>query len=237
MVYHFISRVLSIVAHNDRLKSFELSIPDDINWSFLPGQYVDIALSSQPDKFSGFSLTSRISTKVISITVQKTKDYNTSHEMFKLQIGSELIVRGPAGDFTLDCDDIHYIILIGGGIGVTPLISMFRTASKHPFMEQTKFFHSAKTFEELLFYTEFQQLVKNNTHLAYFTAVTQQKSWTGKNTRFSVQEIIDTLDTTLITKFHFFICGPGSMNKEFNLGLKDFGIYDNQIHIESYYEP
>lgn len=233
----FKSKILSIQQHTDRLRSFELTIPKDINWIFLPGQYIDIAFLDEPNKFSGFSLTSTPQDEIISITVQKTFDMNTTHRMFLLSPGDEIFVRGPAGDFTLDCNEIHNIILIAGGIGVTPITSMFRTASKNSMVKQILFFHSAKTINDLLFQNEFRQLSKNSAYCKYFSSLTQQTDWKGKKDRFTVQDILKEIDNRNLNNYHFFICGPGKMNSEFEQGLRKSGINTNNIHIESYYEP
>ena len=219
MVNFFNSKILLIIDHTERLRSFKLSIPDDINWSFLPGQYIDFAFFDQPNRFSGYSLASTPQDNFISISVQKTEDYNASHRMFQLQTGDTILVRGPAGDFTLDCNKIHYIVLIAGGIGVTPLVSMFRTAYLHPLVKQVLFFHSAKLTKELIFQDEFQQASNNNPHFSYFTSVTKQRTWHGKNSRFNIEDVLTNIDLTIHDKFQFFICGPSLMNSDFTSGL------------------
>lgn len=238
MVNLFTAEILSIQKHTDRLRSFEISIPKEINWDFLPGQYVDLALTDQPNKFSGFSLTSTPDQKSkFSITVQKTLEINASHKIFDLKTGDKVNIRGPAGTFILDVASEHEIVLIAGGIGVTPLISMFRTANANPLIKQAILFHSAKKSSELIFHDELKKIANFKPKLVYYEAVTQDQNWSGKRTRFTVQEIVKTIDSKRINEFHFFICGPGSMNVDFKNGLLSKGINPNNIHIESYYEP
>lgn len=237
MRHLFTTRILNIETHTENLKSFELVIPNDIAWDFLPGQYVDIAKTDEPTKFCGFSLTSVPSQKTqFSISVQQTDNPVTKY-LFQSSVGDQVIVRGPAGDFVLDYTATPRAILLGGGIGVTPLISMFRTAMNHPHQPIVLFFHSAKTESELLFHREFDETATHNPNLSYYCTVTRQKDWNGTTDRFNTDFLLSKLTQQSLSGFDFYICGPGSMNADFEKSLQAKGIAKNKIHLESYYEP
>ncbi len=233
----FKTKILTIENHTENLKSFEISIPKDVMWEFKPGQYVDIAQPDQPDNFCGFSLTSIPSQKSkFSISIKKT-DNSLTWYLFQSAIGDDVIVRGPAGDFSVDYNQTPKAILVGGGIGVTPLISMFRTALNHPQKPEVAFFHSAKYESELLFYKEFIEIVKDNSNFSYYYTVTRQTNWTGASMRFTPEFVFSKLDQQLSSECDYYICGPGTMNSEFEKKLVAKGINKNKIHLESYYEP
>ena len=233
----FETEILSIKNHSSSLKSFEIAVPKEIDWNFLPGQYVDIAKLDEPTFFSGFSLTSIPSlTTKFSISIKKTSNPLT-HYLFQCVTGDQIIVCGPSGDFTLDYNDHPKVVLLGGGIGVTPLISMFRTAISHSKKPRVYFFHSAKTESDLLFYKEFQEAAKKYSNLSYYCTVTRESNWQGHTTRFTPDFLLNNITQQSYLDYDYYICGPGLMNSEFEKNLLEKGINKNNLHLESYYEP
>ncbi len=102
-----------------------LKVPDD--FSFTAGQYVSLTIPSLADLpgtegFHDFSISSSPKeTGIIKITFRK------SQSIFKQTLvgqsaGSELVLEGPSGIFTLPKD--QPIIAVAGGIGITPFMSM-----------------------------------------------------------------------------------------------------------------
>ena len=233
----FQTEILSIEIHSSTLKTFEIAIPKNIQWNFLPGQYVDIAMLDEPSSFCGFSLTSIPGfTTNFSISIKKTTNPLTQF-LFQCVPGDQIIVRGPSGDFILDYNRHPKVVLIGGGIGVTPLISMFRTALTHSTKPIVLFFHSAKNESELLFYKEFQEATEKYPNLSYFCTVTRQSDWLGNTSRFTTEFLLNNITQQSLLEFDFYVCGPGSMNSDFEKNLLENGINKSKIHLESYYEP
>jgi len=234
----FESHIRKIKTHTSQLKSFELDIPENIEWSFLPGQYIDLALMESPNEYSGFSLTSSISqTDKISISVKLATDSGLTSKLFNMKEGDRVMIRGPGGTFCLDLENCHQVILLGGGIGITPLISMYKSSIASHDMKYVALFHSAKTTEELIHHDELKALASLNSKVHYIPVVTRDKSWVGQTSRITSQQVMNFVENNQLQDPWFYICGPGQFNSEFHQAFLVSGYDQSKVHIESYYEP
>ncbi len=62
-----------------------------------------------------------------------------------LNVGDTIEVSAPAGDFHLNTESDAPVTLISGGVGITPMMSMYETIAKTTPERQVAFFHSART--------------------------------------------------------------------------------------------
>ena len=84
----------------------------------------------------------------------------------------------PCGTFTLR-SNTRPVILIGGGIGITPMLSMLETLAYNKDSRPVKFIHCVKTAQQQAFASHVDNLIENLTH---FTAHTFYSQPTKKNT-------------------------------------------------------
>jgi ferredoxin-NADP reductase len=120
-----------IVAKADltpRVKSFTFHLPQP--FGFFAGQHVDVRLTA-PDGYStqrSYSIASAPGARDIELAVELLADGEVSpffHEV--AAVGDEIELRGPiGGHFIWRTDDGGPLLLIGGGSGVVPLMSMVR---------------------------------------------------------------------------------------------------------------
>ncbi len=95
-----------------------LEKPED--FTYLPGQYVDVLLETTS---AGYSLVSTPSDKDLRIIYRKTGDAPTF--LLKRKKGDELRIRGPLGNFVMP-DESHEIMYLASEIGITPIVSHLR---------------------------------------------------------------------------------------------------------------
>ena len=234
----FESRITKIKTHTSQLKSFELNIPESIKWSFLPGQYIDLALMEKPKEYSGFSLTSSSShTDKITISVKLATDSGLTSKLFAMSEGDPVMIRGPGGTFCLDLDNCHTAVLLGGGIGITPLISMYKSSIENRNMKQVALFHSAKTTEELIHHDELKTLASMIPKAHYIPVVTRDNGWVGQTSRITPDQVLNFVNNNQMQDPWFYICGPGQFNSELHRVFIEAGYDEHKVQVESYYEP
>jgi ferredoxin-NADP reductase len=149
--------IVDIVPQSDRVRSFKLKPAEPFH--FIAGQHAEVRLTA-PDGYRAqrsYSISSAPEvTDTVELTIERLDDGEVSpffHEV--AQIGDEVEIRGPlGGHFIWDVGDGGPILLIGGGSGVCPLVSMVR----HRHMQKSDvpmvLLFSARKRDEILFREE-----------------------------------------------------------------------------------
>jgi nitric oxide dioxygenase len=124
--------ISKIVPEAEDVTSFYLEPEDggDIV-NFEPGQYVGVKikkLGGEYDEIRQYSMSAAPSEPFYRITVKSeasSVDYpgRVSHYIHKARIGDRLHLQPPTGDFTIE-NNSEDLVLISGGVGITPLLSM-----------------------------------------------------------------------------------------------------------------
>jgi len=123
-----VARVRETIAETPKARSLVLEVPD---WQgHRAGQHLDVRLTA-PDGYQAqrsFSLANAPEDPVPVITVDRIDDGEVSPYLTEVvQEGDELEVRGPiGGPFTWSVGDGGPLLLVGGGSGLVPLMSMLR---------------------------------------------------------------------------------------------------------------
>ena len=134
MAYHQL-RVAKIVQETPDARSFVLEVPADIadKFSYRAGQFLTFQVPHEQGAFNRcYSLSSAPETdgKHLKVTVKRVaggKGSNWFND--KLQEGGSLHVLPPAGRFVLK-DSTAPLLLFGGGSGITPMMSLIKSALK-----------------------------------------------------------------------------------------------------------
>lgn len=171
--------IAGIVRQTPRVLSF--SFKPTLPFSYLPGQHVDIRLSA-PDGYQAqrsYSIASAPeSGGIIELAIERLDDGEVStffHDV--ATIGDEIELRGPiGGHFIWTIEDGGPILLIGGGSGVVPLVSMIRHRAAHQASTPVLLLYSARTWDELIFRDELLALRKEANGLELVLTITREHS-------------------------------------------------------------
>lgn len=149
---------MRIVAETPTVKSFVFALPEP--WSFVAGQHVDVRLTA-PDGYQAersYSIASAPGGDpgTIALAIERLDDGEVSpffHDV--VEAGDRIELRGPiGGHFNWAPEDGGPVLLVGGGSGVVPLVSMLRhRAAAAPDVPMT-LVYSARTFDEVVFRDE-----------------------------------------------------------------------------------
>jgi ferredoxin-NADP reductase len=199
----------------DNVMSLTFSIPQ---WqSFLPGQHFDIRLTA-PNGYQAersYSLSSAPETKdTVEFGIQLLEDGEVSPYLWNLKEGRQVEMRGPiGGHFIWDVSMPGPLILIGGGSGMVPLMSMLRHHITHLDTDAERdiiFLISARTLEHVLYKDEIEAIAKRNPKIKIAITITDTPppNWQGYTRRIDkpmLEEVISYVkNNTPMT----YICGP-----------------------------
>lgn len=150
--------------------------------------------------------------------------------------GTLLYVRAPSGHFYLDEGDSP-VVLIGSGIGITPMLSMANWCSKEQPQREVWLFYGVRHNHEIIMGQQLRQLAASNPnfHLRIYFSNPLPDDALPDTYDHHGRIDVDLLRRALPLKpFHFYICGPGAMMESLVPALEDWGVPDSRIHFEAF---
>ena len=244
-------RVVAVVDEARDVKSFYFAPVDGRPLSpFAPGQYLTFRLAvDHRDSLlvRCYSLSDRPRQDYYRITVKRIgmppgradlapgRGSGFLHD--RVRVGDVLELRAPAGTFILDPLGTEPVVLVGAGIGVTPLLSMleaivhaarqrevyavlgFRSGAEHPF----------KAYLEKLAETE-PQLHLQVSYSAPRASDVLYRDFNHRG-RITIERLREVLPSN---NFRFYVCGPAAMMESLVPALWAWGVPESHVHFEAF---
>ncbi|MBO1624386.1 NO-inducible flavohemoprotein [Bacillus arachidis] len=212
--------------------------------TFLPGQYVTIQLNIEGETYTHnrqYSLSDapgkgyyRISVK--RETAAETPDGKVSNYLHDhVQEGDILPLSAPAGDFVLNMDSNLPIVLISGGVGITPMMSMLNTLIERDSNRKVYFIHAALNSKVHAMKEHVQQVENEHEQVEVYTCYSSPTEQDLQAKNFDKEGFIDLdwLQSIIPTnKADFYFCGPVPFMKHINKDLVEWGVSPEHIHYE-----
>ncbi|GAB7529176.1 hypothetical protein PS3A_15850 [Pseudomonas sp. 3A(2025)] len=234
-------QVVSIAQESKDIRSFVIQPTDKTAVVFSPGQHLPLRLQASIGEAAlirTYSVSSAPSDGHIRISV-KAQGPASHHLHTAVQVGDLLEVRPPLGSFTLVQDTQRPVVLIGAGVGITPLISMFRElAAQHDPSRHIHLFQSARSPDDLPFQAELKALQQRDSErLHIHRALSRPEAHAVAGRDF---EIVGRLDVAHVKArlplddYDFYLCGPAGLLQTLYDGLRALNIADERIHAEAF---
>jgi ferredoxin-NADP reductase len=233
-----IASVKDIKPETATVKSFTLALPQWMRHR--AGQHYDVRLTAE-DGYQAqrsYSIASAPEQEgEIELTVELIKDGEVSTYMHEVLVpGDRLEVRGPIGGYFIwEATMAEPLLLIAGGSGVVPLLSMIRHRAAVGARNPTALLYSSRTLEDIIYYNELEKLRSANNGLQVFHTLTrsQPSGWKGYARRID-QEMLKEAAQPLGKSVQIFICGPTLLVESVANGLVKIGIKSDQIRTERF---
>jgi ferredoxin-NADP reductase len=239
-----------VVDESEGCRSFYL-IPEDGRPlpRFEPGQYLTFHLpTADPMRplVRCYSLSDRpredfyrVTVKRVSPSSQPKASRGSGSAYFHREVrpGSLLMVEAPQGAFFLDPTDDLPVVLVGGGIGVTPLVSMaaalVHRRDSRPVYLLTGFRNSREHPFRLRLAELAASLASGRLDVSYSRPLTRDRQ--GEHFDFRGHVDIARLRRVLpSSNFRFYICGPAAMMQSLVPGLQNWGVPSEHLHYEAF---
>jgi ferredoxin-NADP reductase len=233
-----IATVTDIRRDTPSVKSFTFALP--AFQPFLPGQHVDIRLTAE-DGYQAqrsYSIASEpMRTGEIVLTVDRIPDGEVSTYLHDVVVpGDRVELRGPIGGyFVWEAALGGPLLLIGGGSGVVPLLSMLRHRAGAGSHVPTALVYSSRTREDVIGFDELASLAAADPSLHVLQTLTrsQPPGWTGYSRRIDREMVVDAV-RPLGASAMTFICGPTLLVEAAAEALVDLGLRPSQIKTERF---
>lgn len=232
-------RVHSVQQESADIRSLVLAPEAGVAPDFAAGQHLPIRITTAAGEtlLRTYSLSSAPSDGQLRISV-KAQGVVSRHLHEQVQVGDVLDVRPPLGSFTLNSDSKRPLVLIGAGVGITPLLSMLREQVALGQGRRIHFFQGARTLAELPFQAELRELVQRaggllKIHRALSTP--EADALPGRDYeqhgRIELAQIKAVLS---FDDYDFYLCGPAAFTQAIYDGLRDLNVADVRIHAEAF---
>jgi nitric oxide dioxygenase len=209
---------------------------------FKAGQYISVKMEIPGEKnthIRQYSLSDAPGKDYYRISVKKETGLNSPdgkvsvymHEGVKA--GDTLFLSAPAGDFYLDNEVERPLVLLSGGVGLTPMVSMLKTASERQPDRQVTFIHAAINGKMHALRDEVLSVTAQSEHItSYFVYEKPEESDEGYDKAGYIDRswLQDVLPLSKDAEYYF--CGPVPFMKAVYHALLDIGISEDRIHFE-----
>jgi ferredoxin-NADP reductase len=217
---------------------------------FKPGQYLTFKLEipgQTKNTIRCYSLSAGPREDFYRVTIKKVaapKDkpewapgLSSSHFHGNIKEGDILDVKAPHGEFFLDMNQNKPAVLIGGGIGITPVLSMLEAIVKSGVKRETWFFLGVANGVEHPFKEQLQTIARehDNIHVQICYSKPGEKDVADKDyhhpSRVSVELFKKVLPSS---NYDYYLCGPGPFMESIVGDLEKWGVPTEQIHFEAF---
>jgi len=214
--------------------------------AFKPGQFLTFVLplpdparpGSEASVTRCYSLSDAPDPAHYRVTIKRQPDGQVSryfHE--QVQPGQVLQLRAPAGHFHIDADGREPAVLVAGGIGITPMLSMLRWCLAHQPQRRLHLFYGLRHGAEHAFKAQLEQLAAAHPQLTLTVAYSRPAASDRPGTDYQhVGHVdIELLRRTLPHGRHrFFLCGPPALMASLVPALAAWGVPESDIHYEAF---
>ena len=219
------AKIIELKDLTPTVREFTLELPRALPWS--PGSHLPISLEVKGFKtWRHYSLTGATHPQRYQFAVKKLdQGRGGSMALWSLKLGELVHVGTPKNHFSLDTSAPSYL-LVAGGIGVTPFVSMVQAIKAQSQRQKSpapsiKMLYGARDEQELAYIDFFRQnLQATQLHVCV----------DDKGERFDFRAQI----AQLASKTQAYVCGPQAMLSAFRLAWSDSERALEDLHFETF---
>jgi predicted ferric reductase len=201
---------------------------------FSPGQFAWLTVWGSPFKVTGhpfsFSSSAAVTDGRVEMTIRNLGDFTS--QIYKVPVGKRVYLDGPYGAFTIgNPADMH--VLIAGGIGITPMMSMIRTLADRRDTRPIILLYGAENWESITFREELDALKARLDLTVIYVLTNPSDGWKGER-GFITAEVFKRHLPRPYADHEYFICGPNAMMDAIERALGEMHVPLSKYHSERY---
>ena len=218
---------------------------------FIPGQYLTFqiqlsgqkketvrcySLSDSPNHPDYYRVTiKKISYKTVNSEIKEGLVSSYFHN--KLQADDIIDIKAPSGHFYLDTESESPVVLIGGGIGITPVLSMINYIVNSGSKREVWLFYGVRNSDEHIMIDHLNELDRENSNVNIKICYSNplESDELNVNHHYAERISLDLLKRVLpSSNYEYYICGPAPMMESLTTGLSAWGVPDSDINYEAF---
>ena len=225
------------------MKTFRLlpaSADHCLPFTFVPGQFLNLAfwiggarmnrsysISSSPNQREHVDLTVR----------REPRGAVSRHIVDLLKPGDTIEAGGPVGKFTFTGKEADSIVLISGGVGITPMVSISRYLTEQAWPGDIYFIYVCRTPADYILADAIAALERENPKLHVIITMTRAEGtdWQGPRGHLTAELLAQSVPELTSRRIH--LCGPIPMMDATKALLAEMGVPPDQLKTEAFGTP
>ncbi|HEY5927641.1 MAG TPA: FAD-binding oxidoreductase [Kofleriaceae bacterium] len=224
------------------VKTFRFVSPEggELPFEHVAGQYLNLKLTIDGKRVNrSYTIASPPTRRTYcEISVKKVANgYGSKHLHETWREGQRIKVSAPAGKFYFAGHEAERIVLIAGGIGITPMMSVVRSLCDRGWRGEMYLVFSVRLVKDIVFRDELRELLAKhrNLHVRYTVSADPDTAWDGARGHVTRELLADFVPN--LARGPIMLCGPDAMMTAMRALLVGSGIPDAEIHQEAFVSP
>jgi nitric oxide dioxygenase len=203
------------------------------------GQYLSVKFSEVPghpyEEMRQYTISCAPNTESYRISVKREPGGVVSNHLHdRVNVGDEVLVHMPQGDFVVDETGAGPLVLASGGVGITPMLAMLERLVEAATERHVVFVHAAIDGENHAFNRRLREVEAKhpNIEVAVFYEKPREQDVLGRDYDFAGRVTPSVLQDVVPTAADCYFCGPRGFMEQVNAILEDMGIPADRRHYE-----
>jgi predicted ferric reductase len=202
---------------------------------FSAGQFGWLTLRNTPFTLQqhpySFSSSAEAAPGRLEFTVKVEGDFSAS--VREVEPGQPAFIEGPYGYFVADPDPSRGCVMIVGGVGVTPCMSMLRTFADRGSKRDLHLIYANASLEEVIFLDQLRDLEQRLRLTVTHVLEEPPDDWDGE-TGLIDEELLERCTPPDRAEYDTFICGPEPMMNIAEASMRELGVPQRRIFSERF---
>ena len=229
-------KVVDKVKESKDVYSFYLKDIDNKNLpEFLAGQFIAIRVKNKDNTYTSprqYTLSMNHKDDFYRISIKREENGYVSKKLVdEVEIGDTIEITMPLGKFYLK-DNNKNVVLIGGGIGITPMLTMSYEAANTS--KNVELIYSTQNAENHSFKDEIEKLCNENSNINSTTFYTRENDEKDNSKYIAGRMSREWMDENLEKDSEFYFCGPTEFMRSVYKNLVSMGINKEDINFEMF---
>ena len=236
-------RVAAVFHETPDVRTFRLMRPDGqpLPFEHAPGQYLNVALTIDGKRVNRSYTIASSPTRghACEITVKRgAGGFGSVHLHERIVVGSMLQVSAPAGRFVFTGAEADRVVLIAGGVGITPLMAIIRYLTDRCWPGQIYLVYAVRRRADLIFADELTYLQRRFANLHVCQTLSREpgqsegSDWTGA--RGAITAAMLSAFVPDVARGPVYLCGPDAMMAAMQDILRGLGLPDAALRTEAF---
>ncbi len=151
--------------------------------------------------------------------------------------GDIIDVKAPSGNFYLDAAKAHPVVLIGGGVGLTPVLSMLNEIVARQWNSEVWFFYGVRNGSEHVMKDHLNEIAKAAGNVRLFVCYSNpsEDDVQGEDYQIEGRVSVELFKELLpSSNYHFYFCGPPPMMSSLFEDLREWDVPEDHLHYEAF---
>jgi ferredoxin-NADP reductase len=233
-----------IVVESTIIKSFYFRRLDNKTLdNYSPGQYAIIRIKvkgSEEEIIRNYTISDTPGTEYYRLTIKRESHGRASryfHDV--LHVGDTIEISKPSGDFYLTKNSLKPVVLISGGVGITPMLSMLEYITINELTRKIFFLHANLNKSVQAMFSRLRELNRRNKNLYLSIHHSEPDNDEQINIDYDYEGFITKkhLESALPKiEMDYFLCGPVVFMEIMFQYLKELGVNEKNIKYEFFGE-